>query len=51
MPDDYCSMMKVQFLANAKFKYNLYINGSLDLKPEEEIKMLKNIKAVQSLAE
>lgn len=51
MPNDHCSMMKVQFLANAKFKYNLYINGRLDLKPEEEIKLLRNIKAVQSLAE
>lgn len=51
MPDDHCQMMKVQFLANAMFKYKLYVSGRLDLTPEQEIKLLRNIKAIQSLAD
>lgn len=51
MPDDHCQMMKVQFLANAKFKYKLYQSGRLNLTPEQEIKLLRNIKAIQSLAD
>ena len=48
--DDHCSMMKVQFLANALFKFKLYQAGRLELTPEEELKLLKNIQAVQELA-
>ncbi|MDE6086881.1 MAG: radical SAM protein [Oscillospiraceae bacterium] len=51
IPDDHCQMMKVQFLMNARFKYELYIRGRLELTPEQEIKLLRNIKAVQSLAD
>ncbi len=51
IPDDHCQMMKVQFLMNAKFKYELYVRGRLKLTPEEELRLLYNIKAVQSLAD
>ena len=43
-------MMKVQFLANALFKYEQYQRGMLTLSPEEEYRLLRNIKAVQELA-
>lgn len=49
--DDHCRMMKVQFLANAKFKYEQYARKMLQLTPEEELKLLRNISAVQQLAE
>lgn len=49
--DDHCRMMKVQFLANAKFKYEQYVRGRLQLTPEEELKLLRNISAVQQLAQ
>lgn len=48
--DDHCRMMKVQFLANALFKYKQYEAGRLELTPEEELKLLRNINAVQELA-
>ena len=47
--EDHCRMMKVQFLANAMFRYRLYQLGRLDLTPEQEMKLLRNIKAVQTL--
>ena len=49
--DDHCRMMKVQFLANAKFKYEQYQRGLLDLSPEDEFRLLRNIRAVQELAD
>lgn len=51
IPEDHCRMMKVQFLANAAFKYELYRRGMLTLTPEEEYRLLRNIRAVQELAE
>lgn len=48
--DDHCSMMKTQFLANAMFKYMQYERGMLTLTPEEEFRLLRNIRAVQQLA-
>ncbi len=51
IPEDHCRMMKVQFLANAAFKYQLYEDGRLELTPEQELKFLRNIKAVQTLAD
>lgn len=42
-------MMKIQFLANAMFRYRLYQLGRLDLTPEQEMKLLRNIRAVQTL--
>lgn len=48
--EDHCRMMKVQFLANAMFRYQQYTKGLLDLKPDEEFKLLRNISAVQKLA-
>lgn len=50
MPEDHCRMMKTQFLSNAKFKFELYQRGRLELTPEKEMRLLKNIMAVQSLA-
>lgn len=47
--DDHCRMMKVQFLANAMFKYKQYTMGILSLSKEDELKLLRNIKAVQKL--
>ena len=49
--EDHCRMMKVQFLANALFKYKLYQAGRLSLTPEEELRLLRNIQAVQKLAQ
>ena len=48
--DDHCRMMKIQFLANAMFKYRQYEMGLLKLSEEEECRLLQNIKAVQTLA-
>ena len=48
--NDHCQMMKVQFLANAKFKFMQYKAGLLNLSQEEELKLLSNIKAIQELA-
>lgn len=42
-------MMKVQFLANAMFQYQRYRLGQLQLTPQEELKLLRNIRAVQTL--
>lgn len=49
IPEDHCRMMKVQFLANAMFQYQQYKLGRMDLKDDEEMKFLRNIKAVQEL--
>ncbi|MBO5060517.1 MAG: 4Fe-4S cluster-binding domain-containing protein [Clostridia bacterium] len=48
--DDHCKMMKIQFLANAMFKYRQYEMGLLELNEQEECRLLQNIKAVQNLA-
>lgn len=50
IPSDHCEMMKVQFLANAKFKYRQYEMGQLNLSKADELKLLRNILACQSLA-
>ena len=47
--EDYCKMIKVQFLANAYFKYQQYIAGRLELTPESEYRLLNNIKLIQTL--
>jgi len=48
--DAHCRMMKVQFLANAMFRYRLYQLGRLkDLTPDKELRLLRNIRAVQTL--
>lgn len=49
--DNHCKMMKVQFLANAMFKYRLYKLGRLNLTEQEEYKLLRNIREIQKLAE
>jgi hypothetical protein len=49
MPEDHCRMMKTQYLCNAKFKFQLYRMGRLELTPEQEVRFLKNIRALQSL--
>lgn len=49
--DDHCRMMKVQFLANAMFKYRQYQMGLLKLSPADEYRLLRNIQEVQKLAE
>jgi radical SAM protein with 4Fe4S-binding SPASM domain len=49
--EDHCRMMKVQFLANALFQYKRYQSGRLDLSEEEELRLLRNIQAVQKLAD
>ena len=48
--EDHCKMMKVQFLANAKFKYQQYMLGQLTLSKADELKLLRNIAACQTLA-
>jgi radical SAM protein with 4Fe4S-binding SPASM domain len=45
----FCRMTKVQFIANAYFRYRQYLSGVLDLKPEEEYRLLNNIALVQNL--
>lgn len=47
--ESYCRMIKVQFLANAYFKYKQYEAGQLDLTPESEYRLLNNINLVQKL--
>lgn len=47
--DAFCRMIKVQFLANAYFKYQQYISGRLNLTPEKEYRLLNNINLVQKL--
>lgn len=47
--EDHCKMMKIQFLANAKFKYRQYELGQLDLSEEDECRLLQNIKEIQKL--
>ncbi len=49
--DDHCRMMKTLFLANAQFKYRQYAAGRLELGRDDELKLLRNIKACQRLAE
>jgi hypothetical protein len=44
-------MMKVLFLANAMFKYRQYKAGMLSLSKDDELKLLRNIKACQKLAD
>ena len=50
VPEDHCKMMKVQFMAGAKFKFQLYKAGRLHLTPEEEVKFLRNIISLQKLS-
>lgn len=47
--EDYCKMIKIQFLANAYFKMNQYLHGQLKLSPEEEYRLLNNIQLIQGL--
>lgn len=47
--NDFCKMTKVQFIANAYFKYRQYEAGQLKLTPEEEYRLLNNISLVQTL--
>lgn len=47
--DTHCRMMKVQFLANAKFKYRQYISGRLSLTEEEELRLLSHIMDIQTM--
>mgnify|MGYP004638225485 FL=1 len=47
--DSYCRMIKVQFLVNANFRYRQYLAGMLDLKPEDEYRLLNNITLIQQL--
>ena len=47
--DAFCRMTKVQFLANAYFKYKQYETGLLELTPQEEYRLLNNISLVQRL--
>ena len=47
--DSYCRMLKVQFLVNANFRYRQYLAGMLDLKPENEYRLLNNIALIQRL--
>ena len=49
--EDHCRMMKVLFLANAMFKYRQYKAGMLSLSKDDELKLLRNIKACQKLAD
>lgn len=47
--DFFCRMTKVQFMANAYFKYNQYAHGLLTLSPKEEYRLLNNISLIQDL--
>ena len=47
--DSFCRMIKIQFLVNAYFKYRQYEAGQLDLKPEEEYRLLNNISLIQNI--
>lgn len=48
--DAHCRMMKVQFLANAYFKYQCYLRGKFkNLSKEDEYRLLNNIRLIQSL--
>lgn len=47
--ESFCRMTKVQFMANAYFKYKQYLAGLLKLTPEEEYRLLNNISLVQKL--
>lgn len=47
--DSFCRMTKVQFLANAYFKYKQYLQGLLELTPTEEYRLLNNISLIQKL--
>lgn len=47
--DAFCRMIKVQFLANAYFKYRQYEAGTLKLTSEEEYRLLNNIRLIQNL--
>lgn len=50
MPEDHCRMMKTQYLCNAKFKFQLYRMGRMELTPQQEVRFLKNIRALQTLS-
>lgn len=45
----YCKLIKIQILANSVFKYRQYKSGQLALTPEEEYRLLNNIKITQQL--
>ena len=45
----FCRMTKVQFMANAYFKYMQYLKGMLELSPENEYRLINNIRLVQGL--
>ena len=47
--DSFCRMIKIQFLANAYFKYKQYLNGLLKLSSEAEFRLINNIKLIQQL--
>lgn len=47
--NSFCKMTKMQFLANAYFKYRQYIKGILTLTAEEEYRLLNNIRLIQEL--
>lgn len=47
--NSFCRMIKVQFVANAYFKYKQYMMGLLNLTKEEEYRVLNNINLVQKL--
>lgn len=51
VPEDHCRMMKMQFLCNAEFKYELYKRGRLEMTPEQEVRFIQNIMALQKLAD
>lgn len=51
MPEYHCRMMKTLFLANAKFQFELYLQGRKEMSPEQELKFLRNVQAVQTLAD
>lgn len=47
--DGYCQMIKVQFIANAYFKYRQLNCGLLTLSPKDEYRLLNNINLIQQL--
>lgn len=51
MPDYHCRMMKTQFLMNAKFQFELYLQGRKKLTPNQEIRFLNNIKEIQKMSD
>lgn len=47
--NSFCRMTKMQFLANAYFKHRQYMSGLLKLCPDEEYRLLNNIRLIQKL--